>query len=185
MGKFVKGLLVGVLAVILCALCAHQLGVCKISFDRSGPGDAELVYSDSIQQDVNPMNILDKTYLCAEDVLMDHQELVIEVRYVDTFRDIPDETLQNVVNILLRTRPCITIKDIVNEYLANQNIYDNIQPNAVIDPGANSDSINKPTTETKPQESTNIQDPNPVAVQEQVKALSPATTNSPNTQPTR
>ena len=183
MEKFAKGFLTAILLAIIGVFVAYKCN--KISFDSSGPGDTELAYSDSIQQDVNPMNILDKTYLCAEDVLMDHQELVIEVQYVDTFREIPDETLQNVTNILLRTRPCITIKDIVNEYLANQNIYDNIQPNAVIDPGANSDSINETTAETKLQEFTKVQDPNPVAVREQVKALSPATTTSTNAKPTR
>lgn len=185
MGKFFQGLLVGVLIMILCAFVAHQSGVCKFSFDRSGPGDTGLVYSDSIQQDIAPMNILEKQYSYAEDVLMDHQELVIEVQYVDAFKDLPETTLQNVTNMLLRTRPCITIKDIVNEYLANQNIYDNIQPNAVIDPGANSDSINKTDAETKHQESTNMQDPNPVAAQEQLQSLNPATTASTNTKTTK
>lgn len=183
MEKFAKGFLTAILLAIIGVFVAYKCN--KISFDSSGPGDTELVYSDSIQQDMNPMNILDKTYLCAEDVLMDHQELVIDAQYVDTFRDIPDETLQNVTNILLRTRPCITIKDIVNEYLANQNIYDNIQPNAVIDPGANSDSINETTAETKPQEFTKIQDPNPVAVRKQIKALNPTTTTSTNAKSTR
>lgn len=181
MGKFFSGLLVGVLVIILCALVAHQSGACKISFNSSGPGDTELICGDSAYQESVPMNVLDKQYSFVNDVLLDHQELVVDVQYTDAFREIPEATLQNVTSLLLRTRPYITIKDIVNEYLTNQQIYDNIQPNAVIDPGANKDSINKTTAEAKPQESTDTQDPNPVAAQEQLQSINSNNNNTKST----
>ena len=160
MGKFIQGFLAGLLLMILGVLVAQHMG--KISFNNSGPGDTEIVNSDSIAKSA-PINILDVSYSCVQDVLIDQQDLIVETQYVDAFKEIPTETLQNVVNVLLRSRPCIKIKDIVNEYTANQNIYDNIIANAVIDPGAKKENeITNPDTTAK--KSTNeLQDPNPVA----------------------
>lgn len=159
MGKFIQGFLAVILLVVLGVLFAQQTG--KISFNNSGPGDKEIV-SDSLTEST-PINILDVSYYRVEDVLVDQQDLITETQYIDAFKEIPTETLENVVNMLLRSRQCIKIKDIVNEYILNQNIYDNIVANAVIDPGAKKENeiTNADTTAKK---STNeSQDPNPVA----------------------
>lgn len=163
MGKFIQGFIAAMCIMILCTFVAHKTKMCNISF---GPGDQEEIVCDSSQTETTPVNILEKQYSIVniDEMLLDHQELIVDVRYVDSFRELPVATIQNVANMLLRSRQYITIPNVVDEYIANKNIYDNIQPNAVIDPGAKKENeITNPDTTAK---STNeLQDPNPVAAQ--------------------
>lgn len=137
MGKFANyatGFIVGLAIAIIVFVCFQaSTGGIKLMPQGSDNENAELIMGDSIQSNVSPSNILEKTYKSVTDVSMDHQELVSELLCVEAYKDIPDETVQNVATLLLRTRPTITISDIVHEYQANKKIYDNIIPNAISD----------------------------------------------------
>lgn len=125
---------VATLGIVILFLFAGLLGFAAYDVYqyRFGSDQEYVEQPDSTQVCECQGSILDKTYVCADDVISDHQQLVLEVKYIDGFRDVSEETIKNVVNMLLRQRPSITIADIVNEYLANKNIYDNIQPNSVV-----------------------------------------------------
>ena len=161
MGKFIQGFIAAMCIMMLCAFVAHKTKMCNISF---GPGDQEEIVCDSSQTETAPVNILEKQYSIVniDEMLLDHQELIVDVQYVNSFRELPVATIQNVANMLLRSRQYITIPNVVDEYIANKNIYDNIQPNAVIDPGEKNKTTNPDTTAKSTNE---LQDPNPVAAQ--------------------
>lgn len=161
MGKFIQGFIAAMCIMILCTFVAHKTKMCNVSF---GPGDQEEIVCDSSQTEITPINILEKQYSVVNinEMLLDHQELIVDVQYVNSFRELPVATIQNVANMLLRSRQYITIPNVVDEYIANKNIYDNIQPNAVIDPGTKNEITNPDTTAKSTNEPQN---PNPVAAQ--------------------
>jgi len=132
--KFEAGMLAGLGIVALIAIIMAILG-CKIKVvpQESRDNATEITVEDSIQSDVSSSNILEKTYKFVTDVSSDHQELVSDLSYIETYKNMPAETVQNVATLLLRARPSITIPEIVDEYKANKNIYDNIVPNAISD----------------------------------------------------
>lgn len=88
------------------------------------------------QQDVCPCNCdsvkpsscltLSTVFTDPADVIVTQAELHNEVVYIDEFRDMPAEVLSNVSSVLLKQRAEITIMDIINEYNAHKNVYDNL-----------------------------------------------------------
>lgn len=67
----------------------------------------------------------------SQDVLVAQSDLQKEVEYIDQFRDMPSPILANVTTMLFKRRQSVTIEDIVNEYNANQQVYDNLKPEAI------------------------------------------------------
>lgn len=59
----------------------------------------------------------------------EYQTRSIELFSMDeTFRNIPEETLRNITSVCLKKDTYITKQDIVNEYLSNRGVYDNLPP---------------------------------------------------------
>lgn len=133
MEKIVKGV-VTTLGVVVLFFFAALLGLSVVDTYKNHFGGKQKCVEqlDSTQVCECQSSILDKDYVYVDDVISDHQQLMLEVKYIDGFRDVPEETIKNVANILLRRRLSIKISDIVDEYLKNKNIYDNIQPNSVV-----------------------------------------------------
>lgn len=154
MEKFTKGVAIALgIAALFLFTALLGLAVYDTYQDHFGGKQACVEQLDSTQVCNCQGSILDKEYVCADDVISDHQQLMLEVKYIDGFRDVPEETIKNVVNMLLRARPSITIADIVNEYLANKNIYDNIQPNSVVaDHDPDPVAANEPHKKLEPNE---------------------------------
>lgn len=75
-----------------------------------------------------------------------HNNVCWELAYINEFKRLPEATVQNVTNILLRTAKYTTIQAVIEEYLQNKNIYDNIEPGAIkdipIDSSVSSNSSN-------------------------------------------
>jgi hypothetical protein len=80
------------------------------------------------------------------DVFQLRQVMIDESRIDSTFLTIPDGVLSNVVSVLLQRGGPITKDEIVNEYIAGRNVYDNLPPNNIQAPTVQSDA----TTTTDP-----------------------------------
>lgn len=80
------------------------------------------------------------------DVFQLRQTMIDESRIDSTFLTIPDGVLSNVVSVLLQRGGPITKDEIVNEYIAGRNVYDNLPPNNIQAPTVQSDA----TTTTDP-----------------------------------
>lgn len=165
-----KNFLLGVLAVFLGVV----LGVCGLylagDIQLSSVGDTQVIENDTVRRTCMG-NLLTAQFSSASEVASIQDELSWEVSCTNVFRDIPRPAVENVVNILLRTRQHVTIYDVVQEYLNNKNVYDNIVPDAVIenpDPVAttttdNTSSANTSTPTTATTDNIAPADPDPVA----------------------
>lgn len=108
--------------------------------------------------------VLSSEYANVQELNYIHKKIVEELTSIEKFRELPETTLQNVANVLLRTRPRITIPDILDEYSNNANIYDNVDGLIPLIPAT--DSTKSSTAVQKPA------DPTPVAEQKQPDTLS-------------
>lgn len=62
--------------------------------------------------------------------------------YVDSiFMNLPEKTVRDVCSVLLKRRATVTKKDIVNEFVANRQIYENLPKNGA--PTADKPDVNK------------------------------------------
>lgn len=142
--KFEAGMLAGLgIAALIIAVIAISGYNIKVVPQESNGDATKITVKDSIQSNVSSSNILEKAYEFVTDVSFDHQELVSDLSYVEAYKNMPVETVQNVATLLLRTRPSITIPDIVHEYQANKKIYDNIIPNAISDQNSDPSPVMK------------------------------------------
>ena len=63
-----------------------------------------------------------------DDALMLQQQILMEADYNYVFRNMPPRTLKAVVHVITHknSTPTFTIKDIAQEYLSSQKVYDNL-----------------------------------------------------------
>lgn len=150
-----KNFLLGVFAVFL----GVALGIFGLhlagDIQLSSVGDTQVIENDTVRRTCMG-NLLNAQFSSASEVASVQDELSWEVSCTNVFRDIPRPAVENVVNILLRTRQHVTIYDVVREYLNNKNVYDNIVPDAVIE---NPDPVATTTTESTNTSSANTSTP--------------------------
>jgi hypothetical protein len=70
--------------------------------------------------------IINPDFTSVNDVLVYHSNIVEEYLIDETFRDMPQELLCNIATVCLKKVTPVTKKDIVYEYLAHQEVYDNL-----------------------------------------------------------
>lgn len=180
-----KNFLLGVFAVLLGIVLG--IGGLYLAGDiqLSSVGDTQIIENDTVRRTCMG-NLLTAQFSSASEVASIQDELSWEVSCTNVFRDIPRPTVENVVNILLRTRQHVTIYDVVREYLNNKNVYDNIVPDAVIenpDPVAttttdNTESTSTSTPTTATTDNIAPADPDPVAGKNEITTSDSATVAS-------
>lgn len=76
-----------------------------------------------------------------DEALMLQQQMLMEADYNYVFRNMPPRTLKAVVHVMTHknSTPTFTIKDIAQEYLSSQKVYDNLPDNE-----QESDVVSKP-----------------------------------------
>lgn len=117
-------------------------------------------------------SILSQPFESVTEILPIHQELNWEQSALAEFENMDPATVSNVANMLFKSYSHITIYEIVDEYKANRNIYDNIIPGAVPDTvnsepiATNDNSANETTTDGQ-----TPSDPDPVAEPEKNTSL--------------
>lgn len=156
-----KNFLLGVFAVLLGIVLG--IGGLYLAGDiqLSSVGDTQVIENDTVRRTCMG-NLLTAQFSSASEVASIQDELSWEVSCTNVFREIPRPAVENVTNMLLRTRQHVTIYDIVKEYLQNKQIYDNIVPDAVIDQntgGENPDPVTTTTTESTNTSSANTSTP--------------------------
>lgn len=111
-------------------------------------------------------SILSQPFESVTEILPIHQELNWERSALTEFENMDPATVSNVANMLFKSYSHITIYEIVDEYKANRNIYDNIIPGAVPDT-VNSEPIATNDSSTDETSAETSSDPDPVAEPEQ------------------
>ena len=63
-----------------------------------------------------------------DEALMLQQQMLMDADYEYVFRNMPPKTLKSVVSVMIHknSTPTFTIKDIAQEYLSSQKVYDNL-----------------------------------------------------------
>ena len=117
MRKLLSLMLVAVMGIILLGSC-ERLGI-KSPGDNYDTSDSAMV-AEYVTSVVNP-TMLDVTEA------LSLKNRMLEQQAIDSaFLSLPDNTIRNVVTVLLKKNTVIHKKDIVEAYRANKSIYDNL-----------------------------------------------------------
>ena len=118
MGNFIKGILaffmliaafLGVMSVISCS---------KKPLSQYDKNNIVKV----VEEHNNPV-------MSSYDEVLSFQNIIKENYKIDEqFRSMPSDILENVVTVCLNKQTTVTKKEIVAEYLANSQVYDNLKP---------------------------------------------------------
>lgn len=109
----------------ICLLFAAVLGVTLTScehftnFEKRHFVDSTKV-AEMITQKVTP------AFSDLERITVYKQQRQVEYKTNSTFVAMSDQTLKSVVNVLLSRQTTVTVEQVVNEYLNNREIYDNL-----------------------------------------------------------
>ena len=118
MGKFIKG----ILAFFM--LIAAFLGVMSVTSCSKKP--LSQYDKNNIVKVVEEHN---NPVMSSYDEVLSFQNVIKENYKIDEqFRSMPHDILENVVTVCLNKQTTVTKKEIVAEYLANSQVYDNLKP---------------------------------------------------------
>lgn len=121
--------LLSLLGVIATLMIAVTLGSCNHRSGFHDDGDSTAVGNQPTEQ----------TFASVNEVLLYQQNLAEDLEMQDIFLSMKRETIEDVVNVLKNREVSITVKNIVNEYRAGKQIYDNLEtPN---DPKQDNDTL--------------------------------------------
>lgn len=99
--------------------------------DRSSPIHIDNVFSDNAAEAVQPAIVspIDVVFYDITDVVEAQTETIEEAGCLYTFRNLSLSTLRNITCVLLDKGVPLTIRNIINEYNTNADIYDPISAN--------------------------------------------------------
>nr|DAV74015.1 MAG TPA: Protein of unknown function (DUF3042) [Bacteriophage sp.] len=123
MGKWIKGFLTASFMLFVAALGLATLTSCNYE-----SGNRKIKNSDS----AFVVGIVDKychpEMSSVDEALMLQQQMLMEADYENVFRNMPPQTLKAVVHVMMHknSTPTFTVKDIAQEYLSSQKVYDNL-----------------------------------------------------------
>ncbi len=133
-----KRFLGGYFALLVVMICAViGLHSCdKVNAVCSSNGVDSVYVTECIKATANP------TFTSLTEVKVAQKQLAEKYSVDEVFLNMPDNILNNVVNVCLNKNTVITKTDIVNEYRANKDVYDNLdsQPTS-----ANNNTVKKDT----------------------------------------
>lgn len=117
--RFLKGYF-AFLVVMVCAI----IGLCscdKVKNTVCSTSGVDSVYvAEYIEAAENP------TFTSISEVRIAQKQLAEKYSVDEVFLNMPDNILNNVVNVCLNKNTVFTKTDIVNEYRANKDVYDNL-----------------------------------------------------------
>ena len=117
MRKLLSLMLVTVMGIILLGSC-ERLGI-------KSPGD-NYDTSDSVNWAEYVNSVVNPTMLDVTEALSLKNRMLEQQAIDSAFLSLPDNTIRNVVTVLLKKNTVIRKKDIVEAYRANKSIYDNL-----------------------------------------------------------
>ena len=123
MKKWIKGILMASFM-----LFAVALGLTILTSCGHESGNRKIKNSDS----AFVVGIIDKychpEMSTVDEALMLQQQMLMDADYEYVFRNMPPKTLKSVVSVMIHknSTPTFTIKDIAQEYLSSQKVYDNL-----------------------------------------------------------
>lgn len=131
MEKWIKGVLTASFM-----LFAVALGLTTLTSCGHESGNRKIKNSDS----AFVVGIVDK--YChpemsnVDEALMLQQQMLMDADYEYVFRNMPPKTLKSVVSVMIHknSTPTFTVKDIAQEYLSSQKVYDNLPDDNQQDP---------------------------------------------------
>ena len=130
-------LLVAAISCIMHVACSHY----NIP-DRGYDGPDSVYIANAIENAVNP------SFSTVQDMMSYQQKVIYDYSTDEIFRTMPEDVLMNVCSVCLKKYNTIEKIDVVREYKAGQNIYDNLPKSSNIDDRATEDSVieKKPTS---------------------------------------
>lgn len=117
MRKLLSLMLVAAMGIILLGSC-ERLGI-------KSPGD-NYDTSDSVNWAEYVNSVVNPTMLDVTEALSLKNRMLEQQAIDSAFLSLPDNTIRNVVTVLLKKNTIIRKKDIVEAYRANKSIYDNL-----------------------------------------------------------
>lgn len=123
MRKLLSLMLVAAMGIILLGSCEH-LGI-KSPGDNYDTSDSAMV-AEYVTSVVNP------TMLDVTEALSLKNRMLEQQATDSAFLSLSDNTIRNVITVLLKKNTVIRKKDIVEAYLANKSIYDNLPSDAKV-----------------------------------------------------
>ena len=123
MEKWIKGVLIASFM-----LFAVALGLTTLTSCGHESGNRKIKNSDS----AFVVGIVDKychpEISTVDEALMLQQQMLMDADYEYVFRNMPPRTLKAVVSVMMHknSTPTFTVKDIAQEYLSSQKVYDNL-----------------------------------------------------------
>ena len=144
MEKWIKGVLMASFM-----LFAVSLGLTTLTSCGHESGNRKIKNSDS----AFVVGIVDKychpEMSTVDEALMLQQRMLMDADYEYVFRNMPPQTLKAVVHVMMHKNhgtPTFTVKDIAQEYLSSQKVYDNLPDDNQQDPDmmANHKALDEP-----------------------------------------
>lgn len=144
MEKWIKGFLAASFM-----LFAATLGLTALTSCGHESGNRKIKNSDS----AFVVGIVDKychpEMSSVDEAVMLQQQMLMEDNYERVFMGMPTQTLKAVVHVMMNKNhgtPTFTVKDIAQEYLSSQKVYDNLPDDNQQDPDivANPKVLNEP-----------------------------------------
>ena len=141
MKNLVNVLLSALVAVFLIGIIGFGVNSCHEGgikgYFLQEESSSETAYQ-AVEDIVNPS--LD----CVKDVVDFHSTLTSNMEIDSIFMAMPEETLIDVASVILKKQPTVVKKDIIDEYIRNRAVYDNLPK------GKEPTVPDNPTTESKP-----------------------------------
>lgn len=118
------------LKFVLMALMACVMTAVLDSCDRFGWNNPPCNAVDSVYVAEYVDSAMDPLFASPEEIMQYQAASIDEASVDETFRQMPVDVLLNVSTVCLKKDAVTSKKDIVEEYLANRAIYDNLPPDS-------------------------------------------------------
>lgn len=150
-------------SAVFAIIMVFAIGATVNSCHEGGIGDLIKNSNDSVQTEMS----VDEYYSSMEslsDVFVVKHDMLDNMYTDSVFLVIPDDVLSNVVGVLLKKTPSFTKRELVNEYMLNRQVYDNLPPPVAEVPINNTTPQSTPILSITQEGSTTVTEAPPTGV---------------------